>query len=133
MISHRVLRREAKRLYRLCLEGGRVNESRVRLVIDHILAQRPRGHIRLLIQFQRLIKLDIQRRTARVETAVPMPEDLQALLREQVTRRYGTGLHWEYQVKPDLIGGLRLRVGSDVYDATIQGRLMALAESFDQP
>jgi F0F1-type ATP synthase delta subunit len=29
-----------------------------------------------------------------------------------------------------LIGGLRIRVGSDVYDGSIQARLKALEESF---
>lgn len=132
MISNRLIRREAKRLYRLCLVDGRLDESRVRTVVDQVLAERPRGHLRLLMQFQRLVKLELQRRTARVETAVPMPEDLGQRLREQVSRRYGPGLLWEYQIQPELIAGLRLRVGSDVYDATVLGRLRELAESFEE-
>ena len=132
MISNRLIRREAKRLYRLCLVDGRLDENRVRAVVDQVLGARPRGYLRLLTHFHRLVKLEIQRRTARVETAVPMPDELRLQLREQVGRRYGPGLRWEYQVLPELIAGLRLRVGSDVYDATVQGRLRELAESFEE-
>ena len=35
-----------------------------------------------------------------------------------------------FDQNPALIGGLRVKVGSDVYDGSIQARLKALAESF---
>jgi len=131
MISNRLIRREAKRLYRLCLVEGRLDEARVRAVVDQVLAERPRGCLRLLKHFQRLVKLDIQRRTARVETAIPLPDDLRERLHQQVGRHYGPGLYWQHAVEPALIAGLRLRVGSDVYDASVLGRLRQVAESFD--
>ncbi|NGO38170.1 F0F1 ATP synthase subunit delta [Limisphaera ngatamarikiensis] len=131
MVSNRLIRREAKRLYRLCLVEGRVDEARVRAVVDQVLAERPRGYLRLLSHFQRLVKLDLQRRTARVESAIPLPDDLRQRLQQQVSHRYGPGLYWQYAVDPALIAGLRLRVGSDVYDASVLGRLRQLAESFE--
>ncbi|MGA4577430.1 F0F1 ATP synthase subunit delta [Limisphaera sp. VF-2] len=131
MVSTRQIRRDAKRLYRACLVQGRLDEQRVRQVLDLVLAERPRGYLRLLAYFHRLVKLELQRRTARVESAVPLDPELQSRLQERVHQRYGPGLLWEYQVAPELIAGLRLRVGSDVYDASVQGRLRELAESFD--
>jgi F-type H+-transporting ATPase subunit delta len=131
MVSTRQIRRDAKRLYRACLVQGRLDEHRVRQVLDLVLAERPRGYLRLLAYFHRLVKLELQRRTARVESAAPLDPELQSRLQERVHQRYGPGLLWEYQVAPELIAGLRLRVGSDVYDASVQGRLRELAESFD--
>lgn len=131
MVSTRQIRRDAKRLYRACLVQGRLDEQRVRQVLDLVLAERPRGYLRLLAYFHRLVKLELQRRTARVESAAPLDPELQSRLQERVHQRYGPGLLWEYQVAPELIAGLRLRVGSDVYDASVQGRLRELAESFD--
>ncbi|MCX7867017.1 MAG: F0F1 ATP synthase subunit delta [Limisphaera sp.] len=131
MVSTRQIRRDAKRLYRACLVQGRLDEQRVRQVLDLVLAERPRGYLRLLAYFHRLVKLELQRRTARVESAVPLDPELQSRLQERVHQRYGPGLLWDYQVAPELIAGLRLRVGSDVYDASVQGRLRELAESFD--
>jgi F-type H+-transporting ATPase subunit delta len=43
-----------------------------------------------------------------------------------VARRYGAGLQPSFEVDPALIGGLRIRVGSDVYDGSLRARLAAL-------
>jgi F-type H+-transporting ATPase subunit delta len=53
---------------------------------------------------------------------------------EQVTSRlsgiYGDGLSFEFMQDPELLGGLRIRVGSDVYDGSVEARLEALEQSF---
>jgi len=131
MVSTRQIRRDAKRLYRACLVQGRLDPDRVRQAMDLVLSEKPRGYLRLLVHFQRLVKLDLQRRTAQVESAVVLGDDLRSQLEEKVHQRYGPGLSWEYRVQPELIAGLRLRVGSDVYDASVLGRLRELAESFE--
>jgi F-type H+-transporting ATPase subunit delta len=43
---------------------------------------------------------------------------------------YGQGLDISFAQNPALIGGLRIKVGSDVYDGSVQSRLAALQESF---
>jgi F-type H+-transporting ATPase subunit delta len=43
---------------------------------------------------------------------------------------YGRGLLMSYANNPRLLGGVRVTVGSDVYDGSIQGRLTALEERF---
>ena len=35
-----------------------------------------------------------------------------------------------YQINPALLGGLRIRVGNDVFDGSVQGRLDRLANAF---
>jgi len=47
-----------------------------------------------------------------------------------LTKRYGAGLNISFGVNPELIGGLRVKVGSDVFDGSVRSRLNALAESF---
>ena len=43
---------------------------------------------------------------------------------------YGRGLNLTFEVNPKLVGGLRVRVGSDVYDGSVAARLQQLAETF---
>ena len=43
---------------------------------------------------------------------------------------YGRGLLMSYADNPALVGGVRITVGSDVYDGSIKGRLTALSERF---
>ncbi len=42
--------------------------------------------------------------------------------------KYGDGLTTDFRVNPNLIGGLRIRVGSDVWDGSVRGRLDRLEQ-----
>ena len=55
---------------------------------------------------------------------------MQGSVREALTRVYGAGLDFSFPQNPELIGGMRIKVGSDVYDGSVQARLAALQESF---
>ena len=123
-------RREAKQLFRACLMNGLLDESRVRQAVQQLLQKQPRGYQAILSHFQRLVKLDIERRTARVESATPLPSDLQSLVETDLARRYGPGLLLSFGQNPALIGGMRIKVGSDVYDGSVQAKLAALNETF---
>lgn len=123
-------RREAKQLFRTCVVAGGLEAERVRQVVGQVLAQKPRDYLPILSHFERLVKLALEQRTARVETVMELTAEHQASLRELLTRRYGPGLSFEFSTRPALIGGLRVRVGSDVFDGSLQARLAALQESF---
>ncbi len=123
-------RRDAKQLFRGCLVSGLPDENRLRQTVEQIIAQKPRGYMGILSHFQRLVKLDLARRAAKIESAVQLPENLRTGLQTNLARRYGPGLNISFAQNPDLIGGLRVQVGSDVYDGSIRARLAELAESF---
>jgi F-type H+-transporting ATPase subunit delta len=106
-----------------------LDEGRAREVVRRVLAERPRGYLAVLGHFQRLLKLDLQRRTATVESAVPLPPEMRASLTANLERVGGRGLSISFAENPALIGGLRIKVGCDVYDGSIQTRLARLAES----
>jgi len=127
MKTGKQIRREAKELFRMCLVDGVLDETRVRQVVERILASRPRGYLPLLKCFQRWVKLEYARHTAEVESAVPLPFDLAARVREGVEKAYGPGMTTEFVANPELIGGMRIQVGSDVYDGTIRSGLAELA------
>jgi F-type H+-transporting ATPase subunit delta len=122
--------RGAKTLFRCCLVEGVLEEDRVRQAVGRVAETRPRGYLAVLMHFLRLVKLEVERRTATVESATPLAPGLQADVQGRLTRVYGTGLTFAFIRKPELLGGLRVKVGSDVYDGSIQARLEALAESF---
>jgi len=123
-------RRDAKALFQSCQTNGVLDENKVRAVVQKVLAAKPRGYVGVLQHFQRLVKLDIDRRTARVESATALSQGQQSELSGTLIRQYGQGLQISFEHNPSLLGGLRIKVGSDVVDATVQGRLNALAESF---
>src|SRR5579884_3975111 len=122
-------RREAKQLFRSCQVNGLVDADRVRKAVSAVIAQKPRDYVAILSQFARLVKLDEERRTARVESAVALTPDQQSAVARDLARKYGPGLSVSYSQNPALLGGLRVQVGSDVIDGTVRARLEALRES----
>src|ERR1700746_576896 len=105
--------REAKQLFRCCLLDGRVDEDRVRLAVGGVLQSRRRGYLTMLRHFLRLLQLHYDRQTAKVESSVPFPTDLQPRVQTGLQEAYGPGLTALFSENPMLIGGLRIKVGSD--------------------
>jgi F-type H+-transporting ATPase subunit delta len=121
-------RREAKELFRAAQVNGLLDEGKARQAIDEVLRLKPRGYVGILSHFQRLVKLDIDRRSARVESVAPLDDAQQGSVKTALTRRYGAGLNFTFAQNPALIGGMRIKVGSDVFDGSIQSRLAQMQE-----
>jgi F-type H+-transporting ATPase subunit delta len=96
-------------------------------VAKRLAASNRRGAVAILSGFARLVRLDLDRRTARVESAAPLAPDLRKEIRNGLVRVYGPGLRTMFERNEDLIGGLRIKVGSDVYDDSVRAKLAALA------
>ena len=124
------IRREAKRFFHLCLVNGTLDEQRVRQVVERVLESRPRGYLVLLGELQRLIKLDRTAHTAEVESAEPLPDDLRLRVQTGLEEMYGAGISTSFVRNPALIGGMRIKVGSDVYDGSVRAELDALEKRF---
>jgi F-type H+-transporting ATPase subunit delta len=124
------IKREARHLYRLCRTNGSLDEDRVRQVVGGILNSKRRGYLALASEFERLVKLETVKHVARVESATPLAEDLKANVAASLTRLYGPGLTTSFSESPALIGGMRIKIGSDVYDGTVKAGLAALEKAF---
>lgn len=123
-------RRDARDLYRSTFVNGLMDEKRVRTAVKALLELKPRGYMGALSHLKRLVELEIRRRTALVESATALSPQEQSATQANLAGRYGQGLNVIFSHNPALIGGLRVKVGSDVYDGSVQGRLNALQESF---
>ncbi len=130
MKTTRQIKREAKRLFRLCLVNGLLDEGRARQVVQRVIQTKRRGGLALLSYFRRLVKLDSARQTAQVESVMPLPADLRASIQAGLARIYGPGISASFVHNPELIGGMRIKVGSDVYDGSVRARLAALEKGF---
>ena len=123
-------KRKARQLYRCCLVNGRLDPGRALHAVSIVLEFKRRGYMRLLKEFQRLVRLEITAYTAMVESATPLPRHLENRVRERVQNTYGAGITTLFKRNPELIGGTRIRIGSDVYDGTVEAKLVALQRNF---
>ena len=126
MKANRKLRRVARRLYRLCRVDERLDAERVRLVARRIAGSGRRGALAILGDLSRLVRLDRDGHRAIVESATPLPDDVRLDVETGLAHVYGHGLETSFEVNPRLIGGMRIRVGSHVYDASVRAKLAAL-------
>ena len=123
-------RRDAKQLFRMCLADGLLDEDRVRQVVQRISETKNRNRLKILAQFRRWVRLYCDRHAATIESAAPLPPTVQTRVQDGLSQRYGSGLNLSFTQSPALIGGMRIRVGDDLYDGSILGRLAALEARF---
>ena len=130
MKTTRQVSRASRRLFRLCLVNGSLDEGRIRQVVQGVLRSKHRGCHALLSNFLRLVRLDRSQHTAEVGSAAFLPADLKASLESDLRRVYGSGITISFALSPALIGGMRIKVGSDVYDGSVKAGLAALEKTF---
>jgi F-type H+-transporting ATPase subunit delta len=123
------VRRTSRQLFKACLNNGSLDESRVRQVVAKIAEARPRSCVAILNSFSALVKAELDRQRALVESASSLTPDIQAQLQKSLSAKYGRPLTLDFQVRPELLGGIRVRVGSDVWDGSVKARLESLKAS----
>jgi F-type H+-transporting ATPase subunit delta len=129
MMKAKQIEREAKQLFGFCMVGGVLDEARVREAVRKVLEAKRRGRLALLAYFRRLLKLERLRHTAEVASAASLPTALQASVLSNLERLYGPGISTSFVLDPALIGGMRIQVGSDVYDGSVRAGLDVLQKS----
>jgi F-type H+-transporting ATPase subunit delta len=98
--------------------------------VQLLIEQKPRGFFDILQHLQRLVKLDEASRTARVESAIALGQAQQEDVHKSLKRLRGDDVAVEFTENPDLIGGMRIKLGDDVFDGSVKTRLANLSETF---
>lgn len=122
-------RRTSRQLFRACMVDGKLDESRVRTVVSGVASSKPRGYIGMLDAFARLVANEVSRQRALVESASALTPATQTELQASLSKKYGRQLTLNFSVNPELLGGIRVKVGSDVWDGSVKARLEGLAAS----
>lgn len=65
----------------------------------------------------------------RVETAVPLPEELKISLTQALSRQKGKEVRLTTGVNPELLGGMVITMGDRLLDLSLKGRLKAIQEN----
>ena len=82
----------------------------------------------ILVEFDRMVRRRPELKLARVTSAVPLTESEKETLRAKLVDRFGSDLEFEFEVDASLIGGVHLRVGDQVIDGSVAGKLAALRD-----
>jgi F-type H+-transporting ATPase subunit delta len=122
------IRRLSRKLVRASYVDGTLNRERINSLVQSIIAQKPRSYIQLLENYQRLLRLEVEKRRATIESAAKLDPEAGLRIATGLRQKYGPGLTTEFVVNPALLGGVRVRIGSDVWDSSVRNRLDRLQE-----
>lgn len=122
--------RDASRIFRLCAPEGKLDEDKLRSAVAKIIEKKPRDYRAILHALKRLTRLDVESRSALIISATTLDTPSRVKIETNLTEQYGAGLTFSYSTDASLLGGIRIRVGNDVLDGSVQSRLNRLAEAF---
>jgi len=120
----------ARRIFRLCQTHGRFDETKLLQAVRRLAEVKPRGYRGILVALKRLVRLELERRHAVIESAATLDEPTKLRIAANLGAKYGPDLSFEYRAVPALVAGLRIRVGSDVWDGTVKARLDRFVRAF---
>jgi F-type H+-transporting ATPase subunit delta len=121
-------RQLARGMLKASFTDGQLDEGRISALVKSLIKKKPRNYIKALDAYKRLLRLEIEKRTATIESTVELQAEAAREVVENLKRRYGTDLTPRFVTNPDLLGGMRIRVGSDVWDSSVRNRLQRLEQ-----
>jgi len=121
-------RQLSKGLLRASFTDGQLDSGRIASLVKSLIEKKPRNYIKVLESYKRLVRLEVEKRTATIESAMALSPEAGAKIVENLKRRYGSDLTAKFVVNPELLGGMRIRVGSDVWDSSVRNRLQRLQQ-----
>ena len=126
MKINKEIRRLSREMLRASFTDGQLDPGRISSLVDSIIAKKPRHYIDVLKNYRRLLRLELEKRQARIETANEVDSTTSSELVTNLKKKYGSNLTAEFVVNPQLLGGMRIRVGNDVWDGSVRHRLQRL-------
>jgi len=113
----------------MCQEDGVLNEEKLSKSISFFGKQKPQDYRGILHELRKLVRLDMDKRTVYVESAKPLSSTETTRIVSSLTKKHGENLVFSYAINENLIAGLKVRVGSQVYDGTVLSKINRIANS----
>jgi len=117
----------AKQLFKLSVVNGVVSPEQVTGVLGWIEKTSPRHPVALLKLYYHRIATELAKSRAVVEHAGPVNDATLSQIAAAMTKKYNRAVTASAKPNPALLAGLRVRIGSDVYESSVAGSLASLS------
>jgi len=128
MKINKEIRQLGREMLRASFTDAQLDPGKIASPVQSLITRRPRRFMDVLQYYKRLLRLEIEKRHARIEGATQLAPEAAVDIVARLKRKYGEDLTTEFIVDPTLLGGVRVRVGSDVWDGTLRNRLERLQQ-----
>lgn len=125
-------RKVCRELFRSSFTNGKLDAAKVSGLVCSVVEARPRHSLDILRNYRRLVRLEVEKTRAVVESATPLDAGTSRKVADDLQAGHGADLTVEFKVAPELIGGLRIRIGNDVWDGSVRHRLDRLSREFSK-
>jgi F-type H+-transporting ATPase subunit delta len=126
MKLNKEIRQLSRKMLQASFTDGQLDPGRISSLVDSLIAKKPRNYIDVLKNYRRLLRLELEKRHATVETSGDLDPAIRSEIVANLKSKYGNDLSTEFHVDPQLLGGMRIRVGNDVWDGSVRNRLERL-------
>lgn len=117
----------SRQLFRLSLVDGALSAERVAGVLAYVEKHKPPHTLAVLKAYQRLIASEVGRGRAVIEHAGELQPPLVEAIVKAMSESYRRPITGTARRNDALLAGIRVRVGDDVYEASVASQLAALA------
>ena len=122
--------RTARKLLEACMTSGKLDLNLARGIVNRLSSTKPRGYLPVVDAFVRLLKLESAKNQATIESASQLDAPTQQKVIADLKSKYGDQVEATFVINPELIGGMRIKIGSDVWDGSVKNRIARLEEKF---
>ena len=117
----------AKQLFKLSVVNGALSPEQVTGVLGWVEKTSPRRPVALLKAYHHRIAIELAKSRAEVEHAGPIGDSVLKSIEAAMTKKYQRPITAAAHLNSELFAGLRIRVGSDVYESSVASQLAHLA------
>lgn len=128
MKINKEIRQLSRQMLRASFTDGQLDRGKLTSLVQSLIEKKPRNYIGILQNYKRLLRLEIEKRHATIETADEPDPEIKERIVGNLRRKFGNDLTAEFLVNLQLLGGMRVRVGSDVWDGSVRHRLERLQQ-----
>jgi F-type H+-transporting ATPase subunit delta len=126
MKLNKEIRQVSRKMLQASFTDGQLDPGRISSLVDSLVTRKPRNYVDALKNYKRLLRLELEKRHATIETASEVDSAVRSEIEANLKSKYGNDLSTEFHVVPELLGGMRIRVGNDVWDGSVRNRLQRL-------
>ena len=128
MKTQKEARKISREMFRYSFTASKLDEEKITEMVQSVIARKPRHYVDVLKDYQHLLQLEVEKRHVVIESATLLNRSVGDQILANLRARYGEDLTTEFRTNPELLGGLRVKIGNDVWDGSVKSRLNQLQQ-----
>ena len=120
---------QGRRIFRLCLENGVLNEKKLSKVVQLLSKNSERQSRSLLLGISKAFRHYSSEKTALIISANDLINSEKKMIMQKIKEDYGSHFNVDFKVDPRLLGGLKIQIGDNVWDGSLLGKVNQLGEN----